>query len=86
WFHRLDMPAVKGIHPSNRWNMDETGIREGKGSNGLVLGSAASRELDLLSLQNHLLYCCPEVIDVFNVNGLRISALCWEAERASRCV
>ncbi|KAF4808962.1 hypothetical protein CGCTS75_v014791 [Colletotrichum tropicale] len=44
FFHRLDsIPAIKDIHPSNRWNMDETGILEGKGSNGLVLGSAASR-------------------------------------------
>jgi 4-hydroxybenzoate polyprenyltransferase len=40
---RLDISEVKGIHPSNRWNMDETGIMEGKGTNGLVLGSAASR-------------------------------------------
>lgn len=40
---RLDIPEIKGIHPSNRWNIDETGIMEGKGTNGLVLGSAASR-------------------------------------------
>ncbi|OHW96491.1 transposase [Colletotrichum incanum] len=28
------------IKPANRYNMDETGILEGKGSNGLVLGRA----------------------------------------------
>jgi hypothetical protein len=27
FFHRLDsIPAIQGIHPSNRWNMDKTGI------------------------------------------------------------
>ncbi|CCF46547.1 transposase, partial [Colletotrichum higginsianum] len=46
WFQRLDnIPVIQGIHPSNRWNMDETGIMEGRGSNGLVLGSAASRAI-----------------------------------------
>ncbi|KDN69817.1 putative transposase [Colletotrichum sublineola] len=44
FFHRLgSITAIQDIHPSNRWNMDETGIMEGKGANRLVLGSAASR-------------------------------------------
>ncbi|KZL87321.1 putative transposase [Colletotrichum incanum] len=32
FFHLLDsIPIIQDIHPSNRWNMDETGIMEGKG-------------------------------------------------------
>ncbi|KAK6221470.1 transposase [Colletotrichum tabaci] len=38
WFNLLAIPEVKSIKPSNRYNMDETGILEGQGSNGLVLG------------------------------------------------
>ncbi|CCF45332.1 transposase, partial [Colletotrichum higginsianum] len=34
WFKLLAIPEVKGIKPSNRYNMDETGILEGQGSNG----------------------------------------------------
>ncbi|KDN61478.1 putative transposase [Colletotrichum sublineola] len=34
------MPRIATINPSNRYNMDETGILEGKGDNGLVLGRA----------------------------------------------
>ncbi|KAK6212209.1 transposase [Colletotrichum tabaci] len=46
FFHRLDsIPTIQGINPSNRWNMDETGIMEGKGANGLVLGSMASQHI-----------------------------------------
>ncbi|KZL65340.1 transposase [Colletotrichum tofieldiae] len=43
WFHRLDLPAILPIKPANGWNMDETGILEGKGSNGLVLGSSETK-------------------------------------------
>src|SRR5690606_10068265 len=41
----LSLPEVKAIQPANRYNMDETGILEGQGSNGLVLGSTESRNL-----------------------------------------
>lgn len=40
FFEYLDVPVVKAIKPENRYNMDETGIMEGLGYNGLVLGSA----------------------------------------------
>ncbi|KAE9568022.1 hypothetical protein CGMCC3_g15870 [Colletotrichum fructicola] len=33
------------IKPSKRYNMDETGILEGRGSNGLVLGSSETRSI-----------------------------------------
>ncbi|KAL5612103.1 hypothetical protein BROUX41_000349 [Berkeleyomyces rouxiae] len=45
WFRHLDIPEIKAINPCNRYNMDETGIQEGKGSNGLVLGSAEGTTL-----------------------------------------
>lgn len=45
WFQRLQIPAVKAIKPENRWDFDEAGIMEGRGSNGLVLGSAESASI-----------------------------------------
>jgi 4-hydroxybenzoate polyprenyltransferase len=39
----LEVPAIKLIKPENRWNMDEAGIMEGQGENGLVVGSAQNR-------------------------------------------
>jgi 4-hydroxybenzoate polyprenyltransferase len=39
----LDLPEVKAIKPSNRWNIDEAGIMEGQGVNGLVVGSTNRR-------------------------------------------
>lgn len=40
WFQKLEIPTIRAIKPSNRWNMDEAGIMEGQGVNGLVVGSA----------------------------------------------
>ena len=40
WFQNFEVPAIKAIKPENRWNMDEAGIMEGQGENGLVVGSA----------------------------------------------
>jgi hypothetical protein len=40
FFEYLDVPVVKAIKPEHRYNMDETGIMEGLGYNGLVLGRA----------------------------------------------
>jgi 4-hydroxybenzoate polyprenyltransferase len=45
WFKYLALPAIRLIKPENRWNKDETGIMEGQGSNGLVLGSSEHRAL-----------------------------------------
>ncbi len=45
WWSYLKNPVVDTIKPANRWNMDETGIMEGKGSNGLVLGRNKIRPL-----------------------------------------
>ena len=39
WFKILHQPECIVIKPTNRWNMDESGIMEGQGSNSLVLGS-----------------------------------------------
>ena len=40
WFKRYMLPAMSLIRPENRWNKDKTGLLEGQGSNGLVLGSS----------------------------------------------
>ncbi|KAI0996863.1 hypothetical protein K3495_g11320 [Podosphaera aphanis] len=45
WFDRLAESEIMAIKPCNRYNMDETGILEGRGSNGLVLGSSECRSL-----------------------------------------
>ncbi|KAF6833664.1 transposase [Colletotrichum plurivorum] len=45
WFDHLAIPEIRAIKAANRYNMDETGILEGRGSNGLVLGSAETRSI-----------------------------------------
>ena len=45
WFQRLVLPTIATIKPENRWNMDESGIMEGCGANGLVVGSSARRSI-----------------------------------------
>ena len=45
WFRHLAIPKIKTIKPANRWNMDEAGLLEGQGSNGIVLGSSESRAI-----------------------------------------
>ena len=45
WFKHLAMPRITAIKPANRYNMDETGILEGKGDNRLVLGRAATKSV-----------------------------------------
>ena len=43
WFRYLTLPGIKDIKPANRFNMDESGILEGRGDNGLVLGSSEKK-------------------------------------------
>ncbi|KAL8299266.1 hypothetical protein RB593_009249 [Gaeumannomyces tritici] len=45
WWPRLEVPAVKAIKPENRYNLDECGLMEGLGSNGLVLGIRGCKPL-----------------------------------------
>jgi hypothetical protein len=45
WFHRLALPTILSIKPESRWNMDESGIMEGMGANGLVVGSSERRSI-----------------------------------------
>jgi 4-hydroxybenzoate polyprenyltransferase len=45
WFNYLHIPEIKAIKPDNRYNMDEAGIMEGQGENGLVVGSSERRAL-----------------------------------------
>ncbi|KAJ3498252.1 hypothetical protein NLG97_g1267 [Lecanicillium saksenae] len=43
FFKVLEIPAIKKILPTNRYNMDETGLAIGVRDNGLVLRSSAKR-------------------------------------------
>ena len=43
FFAILAIPIVKEIPPQDRYNIDETGILEGQGSNSLVLGASHKR-------------------------------------------
>lgn len=43
WFHLLAIPEISKIQPQDRWNMDETGLMEGLGINGLCVGSSATK-------------------------------------------
>ena len=43
WFQNFTPPQIKAIKPENRWNIDEAGIMEGMGDNGLVVGSIHKR-------------------------------------------
>ncbi len=45
WFQKLEVPSVKAIKPENRWNIDEAGIMEGQGENGLVVGSVDRHQI-----------------------------------------
>ncbi|OAQ57469.2 transposase [Pochonia chlamydosporia 170] len=43
FFSRVQLPAVQGIPARNQYNMDETGVHEGQGTNSLIIGSAEIR-------------------------------------------
>ena len=43
WFQKLSIPAIRAIPASQRGNMDETGIMEGHGLNGCIVGGAETR-------------------------------------------
>ena len=45
WFNLFKIPEVQAILPENRWNKDEAGIMEGRGENGLVVGSSDHKVL-----------------------------------------
>ncbi|KAK8869161.1 transposase [Apiospora arundinis] len=46
WFStKLRIPQIQAIKPENRHNMDEHGILEGQGGNGLVVGSSELRSI-----------------------------------------
>jgi 4-hydroxybenzoate polyprenyltransferase len=45
WFPRLAVPTISSIKPENRSNIDESGIMEGFGANGLVVGSSTRRSI-----------------------------------------
>jgi hypothetical protein len=48
-FRQLNDPTIHNIEPHNRWNMDETGIMEGYGINGLVVGAKELKSINVTS-------------------------------------
>ncbi|KAM5522741.1 transposase [Fusarium oxysporum f. sp. phaseoli] len=64
-FWRLPLSAVKRITPQYRYNMDETSIMEGKGNNGLVLGSSDNDSAPFKVLGGRLWASILEVINAF---------------------
>src|ERR1700761_759439 len=44
WFPYLALPAIQKVMQADRWNMDETGLMQGMGANGLVLGMAEKKK------------------------------------------
>ena len=44
FFQHLDEPTIRTIPPQHRYNMDESGIMEGLGINGLVVGASELRQ------------------------------------------
>jgi hypothetical protein len=44
-FRLLAIPVIKTILLQDRWNIDEIGIMEGMGINGLYVGSSATKEV-----------------------------------------
>ena len=44
WFPLFNLPAIAKVIQVDRWNMDETGLIQGMGANGLVLGMAEKRK------------------------------------------
>jgi Tc5 transposase DNA-binding domain len=45
WFQLLLLPQIQAIKPEHRYNIDESGIIEGFGANGLVVGSSGKRTI-----------------------------------------
>jgi DDE superfamily endonuclease/helix-turn-helix, Psq domain/Tc5 transposase DNA-binding domain len=45
WFNHFFNPEIQAIKPEHRYNMDEAGIMEGLGVNGLVVGSAEKHSI-----------------------------------------
>ena len=43
WWPKLTIPAIMAIKPDNHYNMNEAGIMEGMGDNGIVVGSIYKR-------------------------------------------
>ena len=44
FLQRLNEPTITAIPPQHRYNMDKSGIMEGLGNNGLVVGASKLRE------------------------------------------
>ncbi|EAQ86387.1 hypothetical protein CHGG_07640 [Chaetomium globosum CBS 148.51] len=54
WFEKLVLPAIEDILPEHRGNMDEVGVMEGMGTNGLCVGRQETRVAIAKSPENRI--------------------------------
>lgn len=54
WFEKLVLPAIEDILPEHRGNMDELGVMEGMGTNGLCVGRRETRVAIAKSPENRI--------------------------------
>lgn len=72
FFSLLTIPEIKDISPDNRYNMDETGILEGRGSNGLVLGAAQKKVIIRKQLGSR---CWTSILECISATGRVLTPL-----------
>jgi hypothetical protein len=72
WFRLLAIPEIQAIQPANRWNMDEAGLIEGQGENGLVLGSTNNQSIQRKDSGSRL---WTSIIECISANGDSIPPL-----------
>ncbi|EAQ88443.1 hypothetical protein CHGG_05062 [Chaetomium globosum CBS 148.51] len=54
WFEKLVLPAIEDMLPEHRGNMDELGVMEGMGTNGLCVGRQETRVAIAKSPENRI--------------------------------
>lgn len=72
FFKLLASPSIKRIPAKHRWNMDETGIMEGFGINGLVVGAAQQRAVYTKSPQTR---CWTSIVECVSAEGEQLDPL-----------
>ncbi|KAL1838324.1 hypothetical protein VTK73DRAFT_4356 [Phialemonium thermophilum] len=72
WFQRLTSSPLCNVLPEDRWNMDETGIMEGFGQNGLVVGSSNTKDSLKKASKDH---SWTSIIEVISATGQTLNPL-----------
>jgi hypothetical protein len=72
FFERLRVPEVTCILGRNRYNMDETGLMEGKGANGIVIGRSEVRQELVKDIGNRSWI---SIVECIGTDGTNLSPL-----------